>query len=264
MRSHKVHISKKMKCHSDDEGLSSSLPDEQTKLISSSPSSSSYNVRSMLVHSPYIPAKTTGTAKTNRNSGSKGAILKKKQLSKNKTRKKISLYRRAKQEGGDYYGSWKGRVSVHTDVEEFDLKLLEQNVIGKSDIVTEKGWKMEAFYNVIQLWLPPTSSSKTLPISILTSFEESSTNVPTMGLENFFNESEQLKLSSMDDYNERPKQQDILNHESHESEINAEEGASTPEIYIFSFGAVVFWNFESDESEILWMKQNLFDPLNHI
>eukprot|EP00551_Chaetoceros_affinis_P012657 CAMPEP_0203663648 /NCGR_PEP_ID=MMETSP0090-20130426/1214_1 /ASSEMBLY_ACC=CAM_ASM_001088 /TAXON_ID=426623 /ORGANISM="Chaetoceros affinis, Strain CCMP159" /LENGTH=693 /DNA_ID=CAMNT_0050526639 /DNA_START=499 /DNA_END=2580 /DNA_ORIENTATION=- len=34
--------------------------------------------------------------------------------------------------------------------------------------------------------------------------------------------------------------------------------ASTPEVYIFSFGAIVFWNFENEEKELMWMDTYLF------
>lgn len=35
-----------------------------------------------------------------------------------------------------------------------------------------------------------------------------------------------------------------------------------PEIYLFSFGAAVFWNFPSDEYEKEWMTKNLFEDLS--
>ena len=134
---------------------------EKTKLLSppsSAEKKTSYNVRSMLVHSPYIVPVTrkdgtaTNKVKPNRIRGGgsssssanittmKRAILTKKQLSKIKARKKLGSYRRNRR-GGDYYDTWKGRVSVHIEVQEFDLKLLEKNVIAKSDLVSDKGWE---------------------------------------------------------------------------------------------------------------------------
>jgi len=33
---------------------------------------------------------------------------------------------------------------------------------------------------------------------------------------------------------------------------------SMPEVFVFSFGAVVFWNFKNEETEKLWMEKNLY------
>lgn len=34
--------------------------------------------------------------------------------------------------------------------------------------------------------------------------------------------------------------------------------ASMPEVFVFGFGAVVFWNFRGEETEKAWMKQHLY------
>lgn len=36
--------------------------------------------------------------------------------------------------------------------------------------------------------------------------------------------------------------------------------AARPEVYLFSFGAAVFWNFPSDEFEAKWLKEQIFTP----
>src|SRR3569623_136962 len=36
--------------------------------------------------------------------------------------------------------------------------------------------------------------------------------------------------------------------------------AARPEVYLFSFGAAVFWNFPSDEFESTWLKENVLKP----
>ena len=259
---------------------------EKTKLLSppsSAEKKTSYNVRSMLVHSPYIVPVTrkdgtaTNKVKPNRIRGGgsssssanittmKRAILTKKQLSKIKARKKLGSYRRNRR-GGDYYDTWKGRVSVHIEVQEFDLKLLEKNVIAKSDLVSDKGWEYIAFYDVIRLWLPVVVPAP--PVAINTLLPNDKHNISSVSnvlpeqvidegaiLETFLDQTS----SSMLNNNSRVDDGKSGTMMENRPELrNNQEGASHPEVYIFAFGEIVFWNFENDEHEKSWMQQYLF------
>jgi uncharacterized Rmd1/YagE family protein len=38
--------------------------------------------------------------------------------------------------------------------------------------------------------------------------------------------------------------------------------AARPEVFLFSFGAAVFWNFPSEEVEIRWLNEHVLEPFN--
>jgi len=234
-----------MKYHSEDETYyqqNYNHPNESTKLTSSS----TYNVGSMLVHSPYIPARSMSSPRSNnrnkRSNNNSSRNTKKQVTKKTRGRKKIGTYRRTKR-SGDYYDTWKGRISVHMEVVEFDLKLLEKNILSKSDLLVSKGWEMMSYYDVIRLWLPSPSSSS--------ANDDNDLIRPT-------------KETRISEFLDEENGEDKMNLNNTEDPVllplqNEMEGASTPEVYIFSFGAVVFWNFENDDHEKIWMSQNLFD-----
>ena len=196
-----------------------------------------------------------------------------------KARKNIGSYRRTKR-GGDFYDTWKGRISVHTKVKYFDLKLLVKNVLEKTDLFVEKGWEIMEFYDVIRLSLPssppPTTDCTALgprdvtaspPVDTFVTIPPAPSPTPALGTAQpvdlldapliLDDEEEQLISPTAypqqeEDQEERKQHEPISNHE----EIG--EGASTPEIYIFSFGAVVFWNFQTEENEEAWMNKYIF------
>ena len=43
-----------------------------------------------------------------------------------------------------------------------------------------------------------------------------------------------------------------------EDNIGQNTCPSMPEVFVFSFGAVVFWNFKNEETEKLWMEKHLY------
>ncbi|KAL7484040.1 hypothetical protein ACHAW6_009685 [Cyclotella cf. meneghiniana] len=129
--------------------------------------------------------------------------------SKTRARKNVGAFRRKRQD----YATWKGRVGVHVETDELDLKKLV-NVIYQT-LGTE--WELVDHYDVIRLWLPQDAVQ-------FSGGEEAS--VPAGGGE----------------------------YADGEGEIHA----SMPEVFVFGFGAVVFWNFRGEDSEKQWMEQHLF------
>ena len=132
---------------------------------------------------------------------------------KNRARKNLAAFRRKRQD----YATWKGRVGVHVETDEIDLKNLI-NVIYSTGLGTE--WELVDHYDVIRLWLPTDNTHF--------SGEE---NAPSGG-----------------------------NEYSGDGEIHA----SMPEVFVFGFGAVVFWNFGGERTEREWMERHLFGRENLI
>jgi uncharacterized Rmd1/YagE family protein len=141
---------------------------------------------------PYNRSKSTG----NRESDDVLAIRSKQ--SKNRARKNLGAFRRKRQD----YATWKGRVGVHVEADEFDLKALV-NVI-YTTLSTD--WELVDHYDVIRLWLPLDTVQ----------FSGGEENAPSGGGEY-----------------------------AGDGEIHA----SMPEVFVFGFGAVVFWNFRGEEAE---------------
>mmetsp|Transcript_4614 Transcript_4614/g.6943 ORF Transcript_4614/g.6943 Transcript_4614/m.6943 type:complete len:408 (-) Transcript_4614:97-1320(-) len=141
--------------------------------------------------------------KDNRESGD---VLSIKQA-KSKTRKNVGAYRRKRQD----YATWKGRVGVHAEYDEFDLKKLV-NVIYQT---LSTDWELVDHYDVIRLWLPVEGHQ----------FSGGEENAPAGG---------------------------------GEYDGDGQIHASMPEVFVFGFGAVVFWNFRGEEMEKEWMKLHLF------
>jgi len=124
--------------------------------------------------------------------------------SKTRQRKNVGAFRRKRQD----YATWKGRVGVSVQYDEFDLKEL-LNVIYET-LPTE--WELVDCYDVIRLWLPISSLQ----------FSGGEEDVPTG------------------------------------EGAHAEGDASMPEVFVFGWGAVVFWNFKGEETEKQWLEQHLF------
>ena len=126
---------------------------------------------------------------------------------KTRQRKNVGAFRRTRQD----YATWKGRVGVHVEYDEFDLKKL---LIDIYQTLPTK-WELVDCYDVIRLWLP---------IDSVHSFSE----------------------------------EDVPAGEGAYAEGDGQIHASMPEVFVFGFGAVVFWNFKDESSEKQWMEQHLF------
>jgi uncharacterized Rmd1/YagE family protein len=154
------------------------------------------------------PTKNNNVNSTFRNKTVESADVLIRTKQSKKGRKNVGAFRRKRQD----YATWKGRVGVHVETDEIDLKKLV-NVIYQS-LGTE--WELVDHYDVIRLWLP-------LDAVQISGAEE---NVPAGGGE----------------------------YADGDGEIHA----SMPEVFVFGFGAVVFWNFRGEDAERQWMEQHLF------
>eukprot|EP00978_Attheya_sp_CCMP212_P013390 scaffold33693_cov49-Attheya_sp.AAC.5 len=167
------------------------------------------------------PSPTNAISNSNSNSKNNSNSLGKKPRQKQtRSRKAIAAFRKRKDRD---YAEWKGRIGIHVQVDEFDLNLLEAYLADWTDPSSQqkewKGWEYVNHYDVIRLWKKPLLEESFLEEGFAT--DDSLTNA------------EQIEL------------------------MNMKLDAATPEIFIFSFGAAVFWNFPNEESELTWLKTNL-------
>jgi uncharacterized Rmd1/YagE family protein len=135
-------------------------------------------------------------------------------LSKQKARTRQSLrsFRRKGRETTTEFESWRGRIGVHVECDEFKLKELELVLADQLP-----GWDFVNHYDVLRLWQRPL-----LPVLI----KENSPSVSS-----FQNQPQTLPVLLLPE---------------------------TREVFIFSFGAVVLFNFPTEQSELEWMQAHLF------
>lgn len=112
-----------------------------------------------------------------------------------------------------------GRLGVHVDFDEYCLKELES--VLADDYLTADGWEYVNHYDVIRIWQRPSLSEEQMWDGFAT-----------------------------DD--------SIPGDETTEALLHMMVDAASPELYIFSFGAVVFWNFPDEQAERQWLTQRLF------
>lgn len=139
---------------------------------------------------------------------------------KTRQRKNVGAFRRAKQQSS-IYDTWKGRVGVHVEYEEIELKKLIAVIY--TTLSTE--WELIDCYDVVRLWLPVNSDVNT------------SSSIPTAT-------STTSLVGGEGGY-------DTNNQNSNEIH------ASMPEVFVFGFGAVVFWNFTDETSEKSWINRHI-------
>jgi len=121
---------------------------------------------------------------------------------------------------GRDYTSWRGRVGVHIEVDSIDLEDVDQSM--KEFL---HGWEFVNHFDVIQLTCVDINIEK----------------MQTMEKEGVV----PLIDTAMSD-DEKDEMQSSVLHD-----------AITPQIFIFSFGAVVFWNFPDSDMEKDWLEKNL-------
>jgi len=122
-------------------------------------------------------------------------------------RKNVGAFRRKRQD----YATWKGRVGVHVEYDDFDLKKL-MNVIYQT---LSTDWEIVDCYDVMRLWLP------------------------------------------VDSHHFSAGEEDVPPGEGAYAEGDGQIHASMPEVFVFGFGAVVFWNFKGEDTEKQWIEQHL-------
>lgn len=144
---------------------------------------------------------------------------------KTRQRKYVGAFRRTRQE---QYAAWKGRVGVHVEYEEIDLKKLVPVIYS----TLSKDWELVDCYDVVRLWLPAKNHNHTVPAPALRSTHS-------------------MDVDAINDA--------IVTTEEDETDgcDYGEMHASMPEVYVFGFGAVVFWNFNDESDELAWIRQHL-------
>lgn len=153
-------------------------------------------VNSSTSRTSVIPGETTNIVSSNTNITTSSKSQNKTSLSKpTRTRQSLRSFRRKGRDENEFE-LWRGRIGVHVECDEFQLKELEA-------LLAEKlpGWDYVNHYDVLRLWQRP-----------------------------------------------------VYNNDGLQQLLPVE----TREIFIFSFGAVVFFNFSNPEKESQWMQTYLF------
>jgi uncharacterized Rmd1/YagE family protein len=150
---------------------------------------------------------------------------------KARQRKNVGAFRRARQ---DRYDTWRGRVGVHVEHDEIDLKRL----VNKIHETLPREWELVDCYDVVRLWLPVSDGDAGAVVR---------------------GDDPQSKLDNPPRF---PSASASLRVEGEEEEGGYDEGegeihASMPEVFVFGFGVVVFWNFADESAEKAWMERHL-------
>jgi uncharacterized Rmd1/YagE family protein len=150
---------------------------------------------------------------------------------------------------------WRGRIGVHVHVDEINIEKLGSKI--KSKFLARKlepgkellwdysggdgggwdgggggsDWDVIEYYDAIRVW-------QTAP--------------PFLGQDLV----QDWPLSEDEDAGMEGK--DAVAEELRQPSIDFE--AARPEVYLFSFGAAVFWNFPSEDVEIQWLKDHVLEP----
>lgn len=163
-------------------------------------------------------------------SGTSGAI--KLVTKQNRPRKSVAQFRK---KGRHWSSTWTGRLGVHVKVNEIDIAALSIAIENKLP-----GWKAVDHYDVMRMWqteLPyvGVENSADWPVS-----DEDASGVPATATA----EGASVTVDSETAIGAPP-----LTHD-----------ATRPQVFIFSFGAVVFWNFPNAKFEEQWLDDNILGP----
>jgi uncharacterized Rmd1/YagE family protein len=145
-------------------------------------------------------------------------------------RKAIAEFRKQK---GRAHSTWTGRVGVHVPVDEIDIEQLSKLITLQ---LKQEHWESIDYYDALRLW-------QTEP--------------------QYFGQDEQQVLYDWpmsEDENAVSGVEDMLMNDGAPTNHSLDLTAAMPEVYMFTFGVVVFWNFPSNESEQEWIKKNLIKP----
>ena len=154
-----------------------------------------------------------------------------------RSRKAIAAFRKRKDRD---YAEWKGRIGVHVQVDEFDLKLLEENGY-LEEWNLKHGWDYVNHYDVIRLWQRHPS-----PELAKSAMEQTASRSTSTGGRQLTPEEEQL-------YNfvlQQVEQGGFMTDDSQQQDPNEmlvgilnQMDAATPEVFIFSFGMYTSYSF---------------------
>jgi uncharacterized Rmd1/YagE family protein len=168
-------------------------------------------------------------------------------------RKAIAEFRKNKGRTSDQpWTAWTGRVGVHVKVDEINIEKL-------SSLIEKKmpGWKAVDHYDVVRVWQEEAPFVGSEGFSM--GGGQGSTG--TSGIESPWPD-EPLSptpapslpaVTPLNGPTTIPTPTTGFMTGAH-----AVMEAAVPEVYIFSFGAVVFWNFPGPEYEENWLDENIF------
>jgi len=190
-----------------------------------------------------VPTTTTAATSSNNNNNhnqNKDAAAKRILIgnkSHHRPRKLVAQFRKKRQHP-PHWSTWTGRVSVHVQTDEIDIALLAA-AIEENDKL--EGWSAVDHYDVMRIWQqePPYVGHEIghrVDWGIVSDEETAGIGSGTAGNGTDGNNTDAASMGPP------PITYD----------------AAMPEVYIFSFGAVVLWNFPSDAYEEQWMHSNLF------
>ena len=164
-----------------------------------------------------LPTKSTAGLRRRSKSVESGQLLTvTAKQTKTRQRKNVGAFRRTRQD----YATWKGRIGVYVEYDEFDLKKLISCIYQ----TLPANWELVDCYDVVRLWLPIEEDHK--DSNQFSGGEEDAPALPV--------------------------------GEGAYADGEGEIHASMPEVFVFGFGAVVFWNFKDGRDEKHWMEQHLF------
>ena len=193
------------------------------------------------------PVTNLGPAASKPSNPSYSAKSAAKQLGKtSRPRKAVAQFRRLRRD----WSTWTGRVGVHLHVDEFDIDKLA------STIKLPDGWQCEDLFDVIRMWQVDT------PLETSHQQELWKEYYPPAIYD-------EIQPPAQQHDHQPQQQQQQGGGEMTSAELSAAVpttsvpnmgSAVLPEVYVFSFGAVVFWNFPNDEAELHWLKDKLLTP----
>ena len=168
-------------------------------------------------------------------------------------RKAVAQFRKQRRD----WNTWTGRIGIHLQVDEFDIDKLASSTAFSTNLHSN-GWNYDDLFDVIRLWQVEASvdgHQKELwkgyyPPPIYDNEKADDKH-----------QHRHHKNNTQGQQTHTPPPQ-AFQHRDHS--VGSDGGGSAsmssavvPEVYIFSFGAVVFWNFPNSESELQWMNDNL-------
>ncbi|KAL3809556.1 hypothetical protein ACHAXA_001830 [Cyclostephanos tholiformis] len=197
-------------------------------------------------------------------------------------RRKVGAHRRARDRHDDRvgdrrrdlsYDDWRGRVGVHVEYDDVDLK----GLMGRIRDTLPGGWEIVDCYDVVRMWLPlaakaTTTTTTTNDCGTRRGRDDGGRGEPQSKLDRQGGGGHDGPGTANDDedddaYSTRARG-GFGGGESGEGGYDGGDGtihASMREVFVFGFGAVVFWNFVDVSEEMAWMERHLVphDVLGH-
>jgi uncharacterized Rmd1/YagE family protein len=160
-------------------------------------------------------------------------------------RKAIAEFRK-KGRGVGHWSAWTGRVGVHVKVDEINIEKLSAEIEKKLP-----GWKAVDHYDVVRVWQtePPFVGHDSIGQGVDSHWPPVTEDEPLSATPTPMATPPSLPATAP---STMPTAAGFM------TGAHAVMETAVPEVYIFSFGAVVFWNFPGPEYEEHWLDQNIF------